>query len=160
LPEQLSALDVRILEQIQKDSSLSTSELAEKVGISQSPCWRRLQRLRDEGYITREVAILNRKKFEGSLLIYSTFKMKALSDEKRAEFLRKVEVTPEIMECHTIFGERDVMLKVIAESLEWYQQFIFRVILKMPGVEDVQSIVTITTLKEDTAIPVRNFGAV
>ncbi len=160
MPEQLSALDVRILEQIQKDSSLSTSELAEKVGISQSPCWRRLQRLRDEGYITREVAILNRKKFEGSLLIYSTLKMKALSDEKRAEFLRKVEVTPEIMECHTIFGERDVMLKVIAESLEWYQQFIFRVILKMPGVEDVQSIVTITTLKEDTAIPVRNFGAV
>ncbi|WP_395398243.1 Lrp/AsnC family transcriptional regulator [Novosphingobium sp. BL-8A] len=151
---------MRILEQIQKDSSLSTSELAEKVGISQSPCWRRLQRLRDEGYITREVAILNRKKFEGSLLIYSTLKMKALSDEKRAEFLRKVEVTPEIMECHTIFGERDVMLKVIAESLEWYQQFIFRVILKMPGVEDVQSIVTITTLKEDTAIPVRNFGAV
>ncbi|HEX7741677.1 MAG TPA: winged helix-turn-helix transcriptional regulator, partial [Sphingobium sp.] len=65
-------MDIRILEQIQRDSSLSTGELAEKVGISQSPCWRRLQRLRDEGYITGQVALLDRMKFGESLFIFAT----------------------------------------------------------------------------------------
>jgi Lrp/AsnC family transcriptional regulator len=81
--------------------------------------------------------------------------MVTLSDELRAEFNRKIEATPEVMECHTIFGERDIILKIIAESLEWYQRFIFRVILKLPGVQDVQSTVTLTEIKRTTAIPVR-----
>jgi Lrp/AsnC family transcriptional regulator len=59
------------------------------------------------------------------------------------------------MECHTIFGERDIMMKIIAESLDWYQKFIFRVILKLPGVQDVQSTVTLSEIKQTTAIPVR-----
>ena len=59
MTEELSNIDLKILEYIQKDSSLSTAELAERVGLSQSPCWRRLQRLRDEGYIKGEVALLD-----------------------------------------------------------------------------------------------------
>jgi Lrp/AsnC family transcriptional regulator len=158
MSEILSAADVRILDQLQRDSSLSTTELSEKVGLSQSPCWRRLQRLREEGYIRKEVALLNRRKFGDTLNIFATLKMKALSDDKRAEFLRKIEVTTEIMECHTIFGERDVMLKIVAETLEQYQQFVFKILLKMPGVEDVQSTVALTTIKEETAIPIRPRG--
>jgi Lrp/AsnC family transcriptional regulator len=59
------------------------------------------------------------------------------------------------MECHTIFGERDIMLKIIAESLDWYQKFIFKVILRLPGVQDIQSMVTLAEIKQTTAIPVR-----
>ncbi|SEJ73896.1 Lrp/AsnC family transcriptional regulator [Sphingobium sp. AP50] len=155
MAEELSAIDIRILEQIQKDAGQSSAELAERVGLSQSPCWRRLQRLREEGYIKGQVALLNRKRFADTLLIFATLKMGSLTDEKRAEFFRKVEVTPEIMECHTIFGERDIMLKIVAQSLEWYQQFVFRVILKLPGVQDTHSLVTMMQIKESTAIPVR-----
>lgn len=155
MAEALTTFDIKILEQIQKDASLSTTELAEKVGLSQSPCWRRLQRLRDEGYIKSQVAVLDRRKFGESLLIFAMLKMDALTDEKRADFVRKIEITPEILECHTVFGESDVMLKVIAESLEWYQQFIFKVILKLPGVKDIQSTVTLAEVKSTTAIPVR-----
>lgn len=155
MAEELSPIDIRILEQIQKDAGQSSAELAEHVGLSQSPCWRRLQRLREEGYIKGQVALLNRKKFADTLLIFATLKMGSLTDEKRAEFFRKVEVTPEIMECHTIFGERDIMLKIVAQSLEWYQQFVFRVILKLPGVQDIHSLVTLMQVKESTAIPVR-----
>lgn len=153
--ESLSSFDIRILEQIQRDATLSTTELAEKVGLSQSPCWRRLQRLRDDGYIKSQVAILDRKKFGESLVIFATLKMSALSEEKRADFMRKIEITPEILDCYTIFGERDIMMKIIAKSMEWYQQFIFKVILKLPGVADVQSTVTLADLKESTAIPIR-----
>ena len=153
--EELSSADIRILEQIQKDASLSTSELAEKVGLSQSPCWRRLQRLKDEGYIKGEIAILDRTRFGPTLLIFATLKMSTLTDDKRAEFIRRVENTPEILECHTLFGEMDVLLKVLAPSLDWYQKFVFTVLLKLPGVVNIQSTATLTELKNSAALPAR-----
>lgn len=155
--EDLSAVDIRILEQIQKDSSLSTSDLADRVGLSQSPCWRRLQRLKDEGYVRGEVALVDRAKLGTTLLIFANLKMQTLTDEKRAEFMRKVENTPEILECHTLFGDMDVLIKVLAPSLDWYQKFIFSVILKLPGVIDIQSTVTLTEIKSTTALPLRGF---
>ena len=148
---ELDHIDIKILGQIQKDSSLSTSDLADKVGLSQSPCWRRLQRLKDEGYIRGEVALLDRSKLSTSLLIFATLKMATLTEEKRAEFMRKVEDTPEILECHTLFGEMDILIKVLAPSLDWYQKFIFRQVLKLPGVLNVQSTMTISELKSTTA---------
>lgn len=151
----LSSADLRILEQVQRDSSLSTGELAEKVGLSQSPCWRRLQRLKDEGYISREVAIVDRSKFGNEQFIFATLRMKTLTDEQRSEFMRKIEVIKEIVECYSIFGDRDILIKVIIPSMEWYQQFIFRTILKLPGVIDVQSIVALSEMKYTTAIPLR-----
>lgn len=155
--EELSAVDIRILEQIQKDSSLSTSDLADRVGLSQSPCWRRLQRLKDEGYVRGEVALVDRSRLGTTLLIFANLKMQTLTDEKRAEFMRKVENTPEILECHTLFGDMDVMIKVLAPSLDWYQKFIFSVVLKLPGVIDIQSTVTLTEIKSTTALPLRGF---
>ncbi|PZU46450.1 MAG: Lrp/AsnC family transcriptional regulator [Sphingomonas sp.] len=155
MSEVLTAVDYRILEQIQKDASLSTTDLAEKVGLSQSPCWRRLQRLREEGYIKGQVAILDRKRFGESLYIFATLKVASLSEPQRAEFMRKIETIPEIQECHTLFGERDIMLKIVAQSLDWYQNFVFKVIMKLPGVQDIQSTVTLSEIKQTTAIPMR-----
>lgn len=155
MPSSLSTIDIRILEQIQRDSSLSTSELADKIGLSQSPCWRRLQKLRDEGYIDREVALLDRKRFGPSLFIFATLKISTLSDDQRADFLRKVEQIPEILECYTVLGDRDLLMKVLATTIEWYQEFVFRTLMKLPGVVDVQSTIATSELKYSTAIPVR-----
>jgi Lrp/AsnC family transcriptional regulator len=159
MDDTLSAIDIRILEQIQRDSSLSSSELADKVGISQSPCWRRLQRLRDEGYITGQVALLDRTKFGPSLFFFATLKIGTLTEDQRAAFLRKLELTPEILECYSILGERDLLIKVIAPTMDWYQNFIFKTLMKLPGVVDVQSTVTMTEMKYTTAIPVRGTRA-
>jgi Lrp/AsnC family transcriptional regulator len=79
MAEPLSPIDLKILDQIQKDASLSTTELAEKVGLSQSPCWRRLQRLREEGYIKGQVALLDRKQLGDAIIVFATLKMAALS---------------------------------------------------------------------------------
>lgn len=155
MPEALSNIDLSILELIQKNSELSTGEIAEKVGLSQSPCWRRIQRLKDEGYIKKQVALLDRSKLNESFYIYAFLRMTTLSDKERNEFIRKVENTPEILECYTLFGEMDIMIKVYAKSMSWYQNFIFNVLLKLPGVLDVRSNVTIAELKYTTAIPVR-----
>ena len=155
MDDSLSSLDIRILEQIQQDCSLSTSDLAEKVGSSQSPCWRRLQRLHDSGYIAREVAVLNHSKFQPSFFIFATLKVSTLSEQQREEFTRKLDLTSEILECYTIFGERDVLIKVIAPSMDWYQKFVFKTLMKLPGVIDVQSTLAVAELKYTTAIPVR-----
>jgi Lrp/AsnC family transcriptional regulator len=156
MADELSNIDLKILEQIQKDSSLSTGELAERVGLSQSPCWRRLQRLRDEGYIKGEVALVDRQKFGSSLYIFATLKIGTLTDAQREEFMRKVELTPEIVECYSIFGDRDILIKVIAPSMDWYQRFVFRTVLKLPGVVDINSTVTLSEFKCVTALPVRD----
>jgi Lrp/AsnC family transcriptional regulator len=155
MTEEFSRFDLKILEQMQKDCSMSTTELAERVGLSQSPCWRRLQRLKDEGYIKKQVALLDRHKFGSSLYIFAYLKMATLTEKQRKEFLRNIEIIPEIIECHTVFGEMDIVMKIIAQSLEWYQQFIFDTILKLPGVQDIQSTVTLVELKSTTEIPLR-----
>lgn len=158
MSETLSAIDIRILEQIQRDSSLSTTDLAERVGTTQSPCWRRLQRLREEGYVLGEVALLDRARFGSSLFIFATLKIGTLTDAQRADFNRKLEVTSEILECYSIFGERDVLIKVIARDMDWYQNFVFKTLMKMPGVLDVQSTVAMSEMKYTTAIPVRTMN--
>lgn len=138
---------------MQKDCSISTTDLADRVGLSQSPCWRRLQRLKDDGYIKKQVAILDRTKFGSSLYIFAYLKMATLTERQRAEFLRSIQLIPEILECHTVFGEMDIVMKVLAQSLEWYQKFIFETIMKLPGVQDIQSTVTLVELKSTTEIP-------
>jgi Lrp/AsnC family transcriptional regulator len=155
MPEEFSRFDLRILEQMQRDCSISTTELAERVGLSQSPCWRRLQRLKDEGYIRKQVALLDRHKVGSSLYIIAFLKMATLTEKQRAEFLRSIQMIPEILECHTVFGEMDIVMKVVAQSLEWYQKFIFETILKLPGVQDIQSTVTLVELKSTTEIPLQ-----
>lgn len=155
MPQELDTIDLKILDLLQKDASLSTAELAERVGLSQSPCWRRIQRMRDEGYVLSQVAILDRQRFGLHMQIFALVKMTTLTEEKRAEFVRAVRNTPEIVECFTVFGEMDVMLKILAPDVNWYQDFIFSTILKLPGVIDVRSTVTLQQMKYTTSIPLQ-----
>ena len=151
----LDAIDVRILQQLQIDCSISTSELAERVGLSQSPCWRRIQRLREEGYIKAQVAILDPERMGFHMHIFAQLKMNNLAENEREKFIREIAAIPEIVECYSVLGERDAMIKVIAPDIKWYQDFIFRKILKLPGVSDISSTVALSEMKRTTALPVR-----
>jgi len=155
MPAELDAIDMKILELMQRDASLSTAELAERVGLSQSPCWRRIQRMREEGYIKAQVVIVDREKLGFKMQIFAQVKMTTLSDEDRAKFHKAINDIPKILECYTVFGEMDAMLKILAPDVIWYQDFIFSTLLKLPGVVDVRSIVTLTESKSTTAIPMR-----
>ena len=155
MPAELDAIDTKILELMQRDASLSTAELAERVGLSQSPCWRRIQRLREEGYIKAQVVIVDRQKLGFKMQIFAQVKMTPLSAEDRAKFHKAINDIPEILECYTVFGEMDAMLKILAPDVIWYQDFIFSTLLKLPGVIDVRSIVTLTESKSTTAIAMR-----
>ena len=153
MPSELDRLDLKILDRLQIDASESSSEIADRVGLSQSPCWRRMQRLRDDGYVRETVAILDREKFGESMFIFAQLKMSRLSNDDRDRFVRAVEATPEILEAYTLFGEMDVMIKVLAPNIAWYQNFTFRTLLRMPGVEDVRSTATLSELKCTHRLP-------
>jgi len=155
MPVSLDAIDIKILDLMQRDASLSTAELAERVGLSQSPCWRRIQRLREEGYIMAFMATVDPEKLGFHMQIFAQVKMTTLTDEDRAAFYKAIHNIPEILECWTLFGEMDAMLKVMAPDVRWFQEFVFNVILKLPGVTDVRSIVTLSASKSTTAIPLR-----
>ncbi|WP_199554354.1 Lrp/AsnC family transcriptional regulator [Sandaracinobacteroides hominis] len=149
----LDRLDYKILDRLQIDASESSSEIADRVGLSQSPCWRRMQRLKDEGYVKAEVAVLDREKLGESMYIFAQLKIGRLSDEERDRFTRAVEGIPEITEAYTIFGEMDVMLKVLAPNMDWYQNFTFRTLLRLPGVQDVRSTATLSEIKCTHRLP-------
>jgi Lrp/AsnC family transcriptional regulator len=155
MPSELDTIDLKILNLMQQDASLSTAELAERVGLSQSPCWRRIQRMREEGYIKAQVVIVDRLKLGYHMQMFAQVKMARLSEPERADFMRQIQNIPEILECYTVFGEMDVMLKVIAPDVMWYQEFIFSTLLKLPGVQDVRSIVTLVEMKSTTALPLK-----
>ncbi|WP_129775315.1 Lrp/AsnC family transcriptional regulator [Peristeroidobacter soli] len=155
MPSELDTIDLKILNLMQQDASLSTAELAERVGLSQSPCWRRIQRMREEGYIKSQVVIVDRLKLGYHMQMFAQVKMTRLSESERADFVRQIQGIPEILECYTVFGEMDVMLKVIAPDVMWYQEFIFSTLLKLPGVVDVRSIVTLVEMKSTTAVPLK-----
>ena len=153
MPAQLDRFDLKILDRLQINAAKSSSEIAEQVGLSQSPCWRRMQRLKEDGYIKRQVAILDREKFGESMYIFAQLKMSRLSDDARDRFVAALEDIDEITEAYTLFGEMDVMLKVLAPNIDWYQNFTFRRLLRLPGVEDVRSTATLSELKNTHRLP-------
>ena len=153
MPAELDRLDLKILGCLQSDASASSSEIADRIGLSQSPCWRRIQRLKDEGYVKSQVAILDREKFGESMYIFAHLKMSRLTDDERDRFVHRLCEIEEVTEAYTLFGDMDVHLKVLAPNIAWYQNFTFRTLLRLPGVENVRSTATLSELKCTHKLP-------
>lgn len=151
----LDNLDKKLLAAVQEDSSRSSAELAEIVGLSPSPCWRRLQRLRDEGYIKGQVAQLDRKKLGLSTMIFAQVKLNAHGRTHFDEFAASIRTFPEVLECYVLMGPVDFMLKIVAESVEAYERFFFDKLSKLKGVQEIHSVVALSEVKATTALPVR-----
>ncbi len=150
---ELDATDLRLLAALQTDSSLSAAELAEKVGLSQSPCWRRIQRLKDEGYIKREVAILERKKLGLNAHIFARVKLSAHGRTHLAEFSKAVQTFPEVLECYVLMGEVDFLLRIVTQDVEAYERFFFERLSRLPGIQEINSTVALSEIKASTALP-------
>lgn len=154
MEDRIDKIDLRILELMQEDGSLSTAEIADRVGLSQSPCWRRIQRLKNAGYIKGIVAIVDRQKLGLDMQVFAQVKMATLTDAERESFVKAVAEMPEIQECYSVFGEMDLILKVLAPDVNHYQEFVFNRLMKQPGVKEVQSLMTLSEIKCTTAVPI------
>lgn len=142
-----------LLEALQADSRLSTQALAEKVGLSATPVWRRIKELEDSGVIRRHVALLDREKLGLHICVLANVTLQRHSDGATDQFEAMVNASPEIVECHSITGQADYVLKVVVEDIKAYERFLQLKIFKVPGIGSVHSNVVLREVKYETALP-------
>ena len=148
--------DRSILMELQRDSRLTMQELAEKVGMSSSACWRRVKALEQGGVIDRYAVIVNPKK-AGFTLSSMTLVSLARHEEKNVEnFIKEVGRHPEVLECFATSGEADFHLRVVVQDMDAYNEFLDNFIFRLPGVSQVRSNIVLKEIKADTALPFRN----
>ena len=148
--------DRAILAEIQRDSRLTMQELAARVGMSSSACWRRVRAMEEEGVIDRYVVIVNAKK-AGFSLSSMTLVSLARHEERNVEnFIQEVGRHPEVLECFATSGEADFHLRVVVEDMDAYNKFLDDFIFRLPGVSQVRSNIVLKEIKADTALPFKN----
>ena len=143
-----------ILEALQADARLSTQALAEKVGLSATPVWRRVKEMEERGLIRGHVALLDREKLGLSICVLANVSLVRHSEGAVEQFERLVATQREIIECHAITGEADYVIKVVAADMKAYDAFLQQHIFKLPGVSSVRSNVVLREGKYETALPV------
>lgn len=144
----------QILEALQADGRQSTQQLAEKVGLSATPVWRRVKELEDSGVIRRHVALVDREKLGLNICVLANVSLVRHSEGAVENFERLVRASREIIECHGITGEADYVIKVVVPDMKAYDQFLQSQIFKVPGVASVRSNVVLREVKYETALPV------
>ena len=143
-----------ILEALQADARLSTQALAEKVGLSATPVWRRVKDMEERGLIRGHVALLDREKLGLSICVLAHVTLVRHSEGAVEQFEAMAKSSPEIMECHSTTGEGDYLIKVVAPDMKAYDRFLQDKVFKTPGVANVRSSVVLREVKYETALPV------
>lgn len=151
--EGLDRFDRDILAILQRDSSLSSTEIANAVGLSQAPCWRRIQRLKDEGYIDAQVSLLNRKKLGFNTQIFVQVKLSAAGRANVTAFAESITSFPEVLECFLLLGTSDYLVRIVTHDIESYERFFLDKLSQVPGVQEINSMVTLSQIKSTTELP-------
>jgi DNA-binding Lrp family transcriptional regulator len=153
LSEELDAVDARILDLLQKDASLSIAEIAERVGLSSSPAWRRIERLKKAKVIVGQVTLLDQEKLGLSFEVFATVKLQLPSRENLERFEAAINSWPEVVECATVTGAVDYMLRIVTRDMHAYDDFLRDKMLGLGLVSDVQSRIVMRVPKRTTAAP-------
>lgn len=149
----LDEADRRILREMQRDCSRPVTQLADAVGMSHAPCWRRVQRLRSDGYIRQEVALLDRKKLGWNLELFVEVKLSSLARADFETFTQRMAESEHVIGCYILLGDIDVLLHVIARDIEDYERFLFTQ-LWTAGVERANSMTLLSEIKQTYELPV------
>ena len=146
-------MDRRILRILQVDCSLSASDVARRVGLSASPCWKRINRMRSEGIIKRQTAVLDAERLGFGLTVFVSIKTGEHSSPWLKEFADRITAMPEVMEFHRMAGEVDYMLKVVVRDMKMFDEF-YKRLIDMTALSDVTSRFSMEIIKETTALPI------
>ena len=153
----LDRQDKRILATLQQDGSVTNLELAEKIGLSPSPCARRVKQLEEAGFISRKVTLLNANKLNLKLTALIQISMDKHTPDRFELFENEVSQYPEVMECLLITGQSaDYQLKVVVADMETYQEFLLNKITRIQGVSDVHSSFILREVINSTELPLEH----
>lgn len=150
----LDPTDRRILRAVQEDATISMQALADRVGLTANPCWRRLKRLEAEGVIQRRIAVIDAASVGLSMTAFVGIRISRHEAEWLTAFAAAVRTIAEIVECHRVSGELDYLLKVVVEDIAHYDRVYKRLISMVPGLVDVSTSFSMERLKEVFGIDV------
>ena len=149
----MDAVDRKILAVVQEDASLSVAEIGQRVGLSSTPCWKRLQRLEADGVIMRRVALVNPDKIGLGITVFVSVETNDHSQEWLKKFAEVVGAMPEVMEFYRMAGDIDYMLRVVVKDMQSYDAFYKKLIGTVP-LKNVTSRFAMERIKQTTALPI------
>ncbi len=153
----LDRTDKKILQLMQASGRISNLELADKIGLSASPCSRRVKQLEDDGYIDRHVTLLNSSKLGLKMTAMVSISMDKHTPERFENFEQHINQYPEVIECMLITGQTaDYLLKVVVSDMDYYQHFLLGKLTRIDGVTGVQSSFVLRKIKATTELPLDN----
>ena len=150
----LDSTDRKILDLLQTEPGINASAIGEHIGLSQSACWRRIQRLREEGVFSDHPVILNREKIGLTTMVFAHVKLTSHGRSNLSDFADAVRSYPEVMDCYVLLGQVDFLLRIVAEDIKAYEQFFFEKLSQLPGIQEVNSSIVLSDIKHSTALPV------
>ena len=150
----LDSFDRKILAEMQRDCSRSVSEIGEAVGLSQSPCWRRIDRLERDGFIRKRVALIDRRKVGLNAHVFAQVKLNAHGRANLDEFSAAIAAFPEVLGAYVLMGNMDFMLRIVARDIDAYEAFFFDKLSKLPGVQEINSTVALSEIKSTNELPI------
>ncbi len=150
----LDLIDRRILAALQRDGRLQNVDLARQVGLSPSPCLRRVRLLEESGVIDRYVAVLNPAKIGKPLTLFARIWLKAQDEDTIEHFIAEVTKLPEVVECYLMLGDCDVLVRVVASDISDYRRFQSEHLSRIKGVQNVKTDVPSQTVKQSLELPV------
>ncbi|MEL6828516.1 MAG: Lrp/AsnC family transcriptional regulator [Pseudomonadota bacterium] len=154
MPRELDQFDLKILDAMQADSTKSAQQLGEDVGLSQPACWKRINRLAREGYIRKQVALLDGEKIGAGTTVFATVKLASQDSTSLNAFAQAVQRIPNIMACYVLMGDMDFMLQIVVDQIQDYEKLYINVLSKIEGVAEFKSTMALSTIKQTTAFPI------
>lgn len=149
----MDAIDRKILAVLQKDASLSVAEIGNRVGLSSTPCWKRIQRLEAEGVIQKRVAVVDQDKLGLGVTVFVSVETGDHSEQWLGRFAEVVGAMPEVMEFYRMAGDVDYMLRVVVKDIAGYDEFYKRLIASIP-LKNVTSRFAMEKIKSTTELPI------
>jgi Lrp/AsnC family transcriptional regulator, cysteine-sensing transcriptional activator len=149
----LKKQDIDILRLLQRDATLSTGEIAERINLSQSPCWRRIHKLEQDGIIQRRVALLDRAALGMEVVVFATINLTSTGRQNLMAFEADIVRHPEVMECYTMTGIWDYMLKIVTRDIRHYEEFVRNTLTASPAIRELHSHMAVTEIKNSTELP-------
>ena len=153
MPYTFDNTDRRILRVIQEEARVSNSELAERVGLSPSPCWRRVRTLEENGVIERYVTLVNAKAVGLPINVFATVTLEKQAESALELFEKAVTKRPEVMECNLMTGEFDYLLRVVVPDLAAYERFLMDHLTRIKGIASIKSSFSLKQVSYKTALP-------
>jgi Lrp/AsnC family leucine-responsive transcriptional regulator len=150
----LDALDRKILVQLQSDGRISLANLAAKVGLSPSPCLRRIRMLERDGIITRYVAVLSQDQVGLPVSVFVSIKLESQREQALERFNKAIAKWPEVLECYLMTGPRDYLLRIVVADLSAYERFLKEKLTKVDGIASIESSFALAQVKYSHVLPI------